>query len=152
MAPAEDPSSEFQLVVAPVGIDYERNGWGGVRILVTLGLLFNIAVQVQDGEVTDPNIDAYELFVDQVCTWLMKFGILLVGVSCARTAAPARPRTRVRRRMVFFMVVVVGLRNKRKGRRSTRARRANSVGTPPHNGGQAANGKRRGNDALPVDV
>lgn len=71
LTPAGDPSSEMQLVLAPVGTEYTRDGWGGARITVVLGMLFNIAVTTADGDVTDPNIDAYEQFVDQVCTFLV---------------------------------------------------------------------------------
>jgi len=71
LAPAGDPSSQFQIVLAPIGDDYERTGWGAARITTSLGMLFNIAVTTANGEITDPNIQAYERFVDQVCTWLI---------------------------------------------------------------------------------
>ena len=71
MIPAGDPTSELQIVLAPVETKYERTGWGGYRVTVTLGILFNIAVATADGEVTDANIDAYEQVVDQVCEFLI---------------------------------------------------------------------------------
>lgn len=71
MAPAGDPASQMTVTFAPVSGEFERTGWGGVRTTVSLGLLFNVMVQVADGVVTDPNIDAYEQFIDQVCTWLV---------------------------------------------------------------------------------
>jgi hypothetical protein len=71
MAPAGGPTSELQLVFAPVEPKYERTGWGGVRITITLGVLFDVMVTVANGIVTDPNIDAYEALVDQFCTWLV---------------------------------------------------------------------------------
>jgi hypothetical protein len=73
MTPAGDPASQFQIVIAPVETKYSRTGWGGgpARVTVTLGILFQIAVTVADGEVTDPNFDTYQLFVDQVCGFLV---------------------------------------------------------------------------------
>jgi hypothetical protein len=71
LVPAGDPASKMQIVLAPVETVYERTGWGGVRITVTLGLLFNIAVATAAGEVTDERIDAYEQLVDEVCTFLV---------------------------------------------------------------------------------
>ncbi len=71
MAPAGGPTSQMQIVFAPVEPKYERIGWGAVRIMVSLGVLFDVLVQKQNGVITDPNIDAYEFLVDQFCTWLM---------------------------------------------------------------------------------
>ena len=71
MAPAGGPTTEIQLVFAPAAENYERTGLGGVRITVTIGILFDVMVAKQNGVVTDPNIDAYEALVDQFNTWLM---------------------------------------------------------------------------------
>jgi hypothetical protein len=71
MTPAGDPENQMQIVLAPVQTEYERNAWGGLRVTVTLGILVVIAAKVEQGEVTDTNIGNYELFVDQLCTFLM---------------------------------------------------------------------------------
>jgi len=71
MQPAGDPASQMQIVIAPVGTEYQRTAYGAVRPIVTLGILFQIAVATADGQVTDSNIDAYEELVDQVCVFLL---------------------------------------------------------------------------------
>ena len=78
MQPAGTPGNEMQVVIAPVGGDVERAGTGAgnaVDCTIQLGLLLEIMVETAevDGEkvVTDPNIDAYEQFVDQLRIWLM---------------------------------------------------------------------------------
>ena len=58
-------------------------GCSGARFTVSLGILFNVKVQVQDGVVIDPNIRAYELLIEQFGLWLIgprKFA----GVFCAQ--------------------------------------------------------------------
>ncbi len=71
MAPAGGVTTQMQMVFAPAAENYERIGWGGVRTIITMGLLFDVMIATQDGEVTDPNIDAYEALVDQFNQWLM---------------------------------------------------------------------------------
>lgn len=71
MEPAGGVTSKMQLVFCPAAENYERIGWGGVRTTITLGLLFNVSVDVANGEVTDENIGAYEALVDQFNQWLM---------------------------------------------------------------------------------
>jgi len=71
LAPAGGTTSQMQLVFAPIESKVERTGWGAVRVTISIGILFNVAVTTANGVVTDPNIDAYEQMVDQVVTWLM---------------------------------------------------------------------------------
>lgn len=77
MEPAGSSDSKMQIVIAPIGGETERAGWGGdyVHCTVQLGLLLEIMVATAevDGEkvVTDENIDAYEQFVDQLRLFLM---------------------------------------------------------------------------------
>ena len=71
LAPAGGVTSQMQLVFAPIETKVERTGWGAVRVTVSLGILFNVAVTTANNAVTDPKIDAYEQLVDQVVTWLM---------------------------------------------------------------------------------
>lgn len=71
MAPAGGATNQMQLVFAPVEEKYERTGSGGVRITVTIGVLFDCMVTTANGVVTDPNIDAYDQLVDAFTTWLM---------------------------------------------------------------------------------
>jgi len=71
MAPAGGATDQMALVFAPAAENYERVGWGGVRITITIGILFDVMVTTANGEVTDPQIGAYEALVDQITTWLM---------------------------------------------------------------------------------
>ena len=77
LAPAGGATENMQMVFAPVEESYERPGWGGVRITVTLGVLFNVKVLMANKEITDPKLGDYERLVDQFVTWIMgawKFG------------------------------------------------------------------------------
>lgn len=71
LTPAGDATSKMEVVFAPVGTEYERIGWGAARKTVTLGILFRVAAKTARGEVTDTQIDKYEEFVDEFCTWLV---------------------------------------------------------------------------------
>ena len=71
MAPAGGVTTAMQVVFAPVEPKVERTGGGGVRITISMGILFSVMVQKQNGVVTDPNIDAYEQLIDQFLTWIM---------------------------------------------------------------------------------
>jgi hypothetical protein len=71
MAPAGSAGSEMQVIFAPVGGDTERTAWGAVRNTETLGVLFQIAVDVADGVVNDTNLPSYRKFVNQFCDFLL---------------------------------------------------------------------------------
>jgi hypothetical protein len=71
MIPAGNAGSVMQVIFAPVGSEDERTAWGAVRNTQTLGVLFQIAVAVAGGVVTDTNLSNYRKFVNQFCSFLL---------------------------------------------------------------------------------
>ena len=70
MIPALTAASQMQIVLAPVGGDTDREGWGGDAVHCTVHLGMLLQILVADPE-NDAEMDPYEQFLDQVRLFLL---------------------------------------------------------------------------------
>ena len=70
MVPALAPTSVMAVVLAPIGGDTDRDGWGGdaVHCTVQIGMLLQILVANPEN---DAEMDPYEQFIDQMRLFLL---------------------------------------------------------------------------------